>query len=108
MSTNEPRREWPQRSPRVTGVRPLDGFRLELTFDDGTQGVLDLEGWLIGVGGVFAPLEDKAFFQQVRVSRETGTIEWPNGVDLCPDVLYSRVTGIAIPFADTIVPPVHS
>ncbi len=61
--------------------------------------MVDLEGWLIGAGGVFAPLKDKAFSQQVRLCREGGTIEWPNGVDLCPDVLYSRATGIPIPFA---------
>jgi hypothetical protein len=71
-----------------------------LKFSEGTEGVVDLEGWLIGAGGVFAPLEDAAFFRQVRVSAEGGTIEWPNGVDLCPDVLYSRATGIPIPFAE--------
>ncbi len=30
---------------------------------------------------------------------ELGTIQWPNDVDFCPDVLYSRVTGKPIPFA---------
>ena len=91
---------WPTKAPRVTAVQPLDGYRLELKFNDGTVGVVNLEGWLIGAGGVFAPLEDLAFFKQVRLSTEAGTIEWPNGVDLCPDVLYSRVTGIPIPFAE--------
>ena len=57
-------------------------------------------GWVIGAGGVFEPLKDPAFFRQVRLNGEAGTIEWPNGVDLCPDVLYSRATGIPIPFAE--------
>jgi hypothetical protein len=91
--------EWPEKPPRVVVVRPLEPYRLELTFDEGTVGVVDLEGWLIGAGGVFAPLEDRAFFQQVRLCPDGGTVEWPNGVDLCPDVLYSRATGIPIPFA---------
>jgi hypothetical protein len=43
--------------------------------------------------GVLAPLRDPAFFQQVRVDAEAGTICWPNGVDLDPDVLYSEATG---------------
>lgn len=30
---------------------------------------------------------------------ELGTIQWPNDVDFCPDVLYGRVTGKPIPFA---------
>jgi hypothetical protein len=27
------------------------------------------------------------------VEPEAGTIAWPNGVDFCPDVLYSFATG---------------
>jgi hypothetical protein len=46
--------------------------------------------------GVFEPLSDPACFAQVRVDRELGTIAWPNGADLDPDVLYSQVTGIPI------------
>jgi hypothetical protein len=92
--------EWPDKPPRVVAVRPLDGHRLELKFDEGTVGVVDLEGWLIGAGGVFVPLADEAFFRQVRLCSEAGTVEWPNDVDLCPDVLYSRMTGIPIPLAE--------
>ena len=35
-------------------------------------------------------------FAKVRVDPELGTIAWPTGADLCPDVLYARVTGNAI------------
>jgi hypothetical protein len=100
MNVESPQNRWPKRSPRVISVLPVDGFRLELTFDDGVVGIVDMEGWLIGSGGVMEPLADRAFFQQVTVDAEAGTIQWPNGVDLCPDVLYSRATGIPIPFAE--------
>lgn len=43
--------------------------------------------------GVFEPLRDPAFFAQVRVDPEAGTLVWPNGADLDPLVLHSRVTG---------------
>ncbi|MBM3749202.1 MAG: DUF2442 domain-containing protein [Acidobacteria bacterium] len=79
--------------PRVKRVRHLGGFRLELMFTDGTTGELDLESRIVGRGGVFGPLEDPDFFKQVWVDPEAGTIVWPNEVDLCPDVLYSLVTG---------------
>ena len=74
--------------PRVTGVRPLSGFNLELTFSDGTVGTVDTGRWIVGHGGVFGPLNDRAQFRLVRVDPEAGTIVWPTGADLCPDVLY--------------------
>jgi hypothetical protein len=85
--------------PRVTGARHTGDYRLELTFTDGARGEVDLRDWIVGAGGVFSALEDPRYFQQVRVNSEVGTIEWPNGVDLCPDVLYSRVTGKPISIA---------
>lgn len=39
---------------------------------------------------------DPAYFSQVRVDEEAGTIVWPNGADLDPLVLHSKVTGIPI------------
>ena len=42
---------------------------------------------------VCLPLEDVAYFKQVQIDPEAGTIVWPNGVDFCPDVLYSLATG---------------
>lgn len=84
--------------PRVKQVRYLGDYRLELGFADGVVGELDFKERVIGRGGMFTPLEDVDFFKQVRVDLEAGTIVWPNGVDLCPDVLYSQVTGKPIRF----------
>ena len=80
----------------VVEVRPLDGYRLFLRFEDGARGEVDLAK-MIRFEGVFAPLRDRQKFLEVRVNGELGTICWPNGADLDPDVLYSRVTGEAIP-----------
>lgn len=52
---------------------------------------------LAGRGGVFRPLQDVESFKQVRVDSEARTLVWPNGVDFCPDVLYSLATGKPIP-----------
>jgi len=79
--------------PRVTQVRHVEKYRLELSFSDGVTGELDFEHRVVGRGGVFRPLEDVSFFRQVKVDPEAGTIVWPNEVDFCPDVLYSLVTG---------------
>jgi hypothetical protein len=80
----------------IVEVQPLDGYRLHLRFEDGAEGVVDIARE-VKFAGVFALLRDKAFFDQVSVSRELGTIVWPNEADLDPDVLYAKVTGRPLP-----------
>ena len=79
--------------PRVKLVRHVRDYRLELTFTDGTTREVDFRQRIVGRGGVFRELEDVGFFERVQVDPEAGTIVWPNGVDFCPDVLYSLATG---------------
>jgi Protein of unknown function (DUF2442) len=75
------------RTARIRSVEPLQGFVVRLGFDDGTVREIDLEAELWGP--VFEPLrDDPQLFRQVRVDEELGTIVWPNGADLDPDVLY--------------------
>ncbi len=64
----------------------LGDFRLRLTFSDGLVRELDFDGVL--EGEVFEPLTDRAVFAQVSVDAVAGTIAWPIGVDLDPDVLH--------------------
>lgn len=88
--------------PRITKATPTREYRLKLVFTDGTQGEVNLQDWVVGQGGVFAPLEDIGYFQHVTVNTELGTIQWPNGADFCPDVLYSLVTGKPIPLPEGV------
>jgi Protein of unknown function (DUF2442) len=75
------------RTARIRSVEPLQGFILRLGFDDGAVREIDLEGELWGP--VFEPLRrDRQLFRQVRVDEELGTIVWPNGADMDPDVLH--------------------
>jgi hypothetical protein len=83
--------------PDVKSVRCIRDYQLELTFADGVGGRIDFAPWIVGQGGVFAPLEDKDFFAKVSVNADIGTIVWPNEVDFDPEVLYSHVTGKPIP-----------
>jgi hypothetical protein len=77
----------------VVAVKYIEKYVLELIFDDGLKAKLDMDRVIGRFDGVFAPLLDPAFFSQVRVDRELGTIVWPNGADICPDVLYSFASG---------------
>jgi len=69
---------------RIREAKPLDGYRVQLTLTDGRMVERDLGPML--VGPVFAEIRnDEARFREIRV--EGGTVVWPNGADLCPDVL---------------------
>ena len=69
---------------RIREAKPLDNYRVQLTLTDGQVIERDLAPML--AGQVFAEiLSDEARFREMRV--EGGTLVWPNGADLCPDVL---------------------
>lgn len=69
---------------RISGVEAVEGFKLRLTLTDGSTITREVSHLL--VGPVFENIrKDAALFGQVRV--EAGTVVWPNGADLCPDVL---------------------
>lgn len=62
-------------------------FNLLLVFNTGERKLVNVEQYLRGP--VFQPVrEDSAFFNRVKVDDELGTIVWPNGADVDPDVLY--------------------
>ena len=86
----------------IVEVRPLGGNRLYLRFEDGVAGELDFTRRL-RFDGVFAPLKDPTVFAQVRIHPELGTVVWPNGADLDPDVLYAELSGtrVGVPPAPT-------
>ena len=80
----------------IVAVEPKQEYQLYLSFEDGVFGEVDVSK-LIEFSGVFAPLKELSYFQQVQVNPEVGTIVWPNGADLDPDVLYAIITGEALP-----------
>ena len=84
---------------KVTGEH-----RLYLRFEDGLEGEVDLEE-LVDFKGVFEPLKDPSEVAKVRVDRELGTVCWPSGADLDPDVLYAKLAGETIEFQERIVAP---
>ena len=69
---------------RIASVTPLAGQRLRLGLTNGTTIEREVEPLL--KGPVFKEIREKPeLFAQARA--EGGTVVWPNGADLCPDVL---------------------
>jgi hypothetical protein len=79
----------------IVAATAIGDYRLRLRFEDGVEGIVDLAP-MLSFRGIFEPLKDAAYFAKVRVDPELGSVVWPNGADLDPDVLYSRLTGIPI------------
>ena len=77
-------------------ARAVGDHRLRLRFEDGVEGEIDV-ATLVPFDGVFAPLKDPAVFAGVTIARDLGTICWPNGADLDPDVLYAKLKGEPAP-----------
>ncbi|HEY2535612.1 MAG TPA: DUF2442 domain-containing protein [Solirubrobacteraceae bacterium] len=75
-----------RRLPRVLTAEPLEGLRLRLTFTDELVREVDLSDDLWGP--MAEPLQDPDYFAQVQVDPELGTVVWPNGYDIDPDVLH--------------------
>jgi hypothetical protein len=75
---------------KVTTVNVLEGFRLEIAFDDGVHGIVDLSD--LAGKGIFALWLDRGAFEKVRIG-SSGELAWGDKIDLCPDSLYLRTTG---------------
>jgi len=70
----------------VKRARYIGDYVIEFTFADGLVREIDIEPFL--KGPIFEPLRSLDKFRRFRVSREGGTIVWPNGADIAPETLY--------------------
>ena len=75
-------------TPRLMSARYVDGYRIELTFEDGKRGILDMKDELWGQ--VFEPLKDVELFKSFKLDDELDTIVWPTGADLAPEFLHEH------------------
>lgn len=74
----------------VINVEPIQNYHLKLTFKNGEIRVFDMNPYLHL--GVFVELRNIVMFNTVRVSFDT--IEWENGADFDPEILYAESTPV--------------
>jgi hypothetical protein len=70
--------------PQVISAKRVRDFVIAARFDDGSEKHVDISQWF--KGPVFKPLKDPKFFAKFFI--ESGTLAWPNGVDIAPEALY--------------------
>jgi hypothetical protein len=76
---------------RISSVECLGGFTVLLGMTNGKSKVVDLAPLMRGP--IFEALRtDPALFTSIRVDARAGTIVWPNGADIDPDVLCQGLT----------------
>jgi hypothetical protein len=75
----------------IIAVEVLPDYRLRLSFKTGDAGEISVAQILNNdFSGIFQPLKDEAYFRQVSVNPDIGTIVWPNGADIAPNLLYKH------------------
>ena len=70
----------------IKKVEYIDRYRLKILFNNRQTKIVDLEEMLKKAKNLLLPLKDIEYFKQVEA--DGITLCWPNGVDLCPDVLF--------------------
>ena len=80
----------------ATDVKYIDGYKLEVSFETGEKGIIDLSEFP-KMGGVFSRFADMNYFKQVFINKELGVLCWPDNVDIAPETIYSMATGKPLP-----------
>ncbi len=76
---------------RVKAVSVLPDYRLAVTFQDDTNGIVDFSAVKTAQeAGIYAALADIRLFEKASV--ELGVVTWPNGADLDPAWMYERIS----------------
>ena len=74
---------------KIIEIKLLGDYLLLLKFNDGESKIIDFRP-LIGEG-ISTQLLDKEYFKLVSIDNGGG-IEWPNGMDFCPNFLKEHVS----------------
>jgi hypothetical protein len=71
-------------NPRITSVKPQQNYHILLTFDNSEIRLFDMNPYI--KKGFFKQLQNEDYFKKVKPF--LGSVQWENGQDLCPDMLY--------------------
>lgn len=75
---------------RLTRVKALANYELEVEFNDGVHGVVEMVKLIMSDrAGVFAALKDQDLFNEAHL--EYGVLTWPGEIDLAPDAMHDEI-----------------
>jgi hypothetical protein len=75
---------------RLTKIKPLENYKLEVEFIDGVHGFVEMKQLIMSQkAGIFANLRDINIFNQAHL--EHGAVIWPGEIDLAPDAMHDEI-----------------
>ena len=75
---------------RLTKVTPLANYELEVEFNDGAHGIVEMIKLIMSDrAGVFSALKDCDLFNKAHL--EYGVLTWPGEIDLAPDAMHDAI-----------------
>ena len=77
---------------KVVEIKPAEGFKLRVRFNDDTGGVHDFSKLVSEPGSMLEPLRDELFFKKVYLDH--GAPTWPNGFDIAPEWLRREMAAL--------------
>lgn len=77
----------------VIAVRPMDGFQLDLEFENGERRRFDMRPLL--AMKPWNRIATPALFERVQVNY--GTVVWPGEIDIAPETLYGDSVPLETP-----------
>ncbi len=78
--------------PHLISVEAVAKYKLQLRYDDGIEGMVDLSH--LAGRGVFKVWNEGDTFFRVSIDSETNALIWSDMVDLDPDSLYLQLRGL--------------
>ncbi len=76
--------------PKLLEATPLSRYRVAVKYADGSDGEVDLSD--LAHRGVFAVWDEPGVFESLSIGPQ-GQLRWTEGLELCPDAVYMRLTG---------------
>lgn len=74
----------------IIEAKYIEEYKIRVSFENGKEGIVDLKEYR-KKGGLFDSLKDKNYFIKFYINKDLGTICWPNGLDIAPETLFSKL-----------------
>lgn len=76
-------------TPKIKKIQYKGKYTYHIQFENDQKGNINFQPFLWGE--VFEPLKDKDYFKKAFIDKTSGSIAWPNGVDIAPETLYQQI-----------------